>query len=60
MEQIIRLVRKNNITTYKSMNIEENTFSQFGYLMNHEIAEMLFYDTVLLVEGVSENIFIIH
>ena len=57
MEQIIRLVRKNNITTYKSMNIEENTFSQFGYLMNHEIAEMLFYDTVLLVEGVSEKYF---
>lgn len=57
MEQIIRLVRKDSITTYKSMNIEEDTFSQFGYLMNHEIAEMLFYDTVLLVEGVSEKYF---
>jgi putative ATP-dependent endonuclease of OLD family len=57
MEQIIRLIREGNLTTYRAMNIEENTFAQFGYLMNREIGEMLFYDTVLLVEGVSEKYF---
>lgn len=57
MEQIIRLIRENNVTIYKTMNIDKNTFGQFGYLMNKEIAEMLFYDTVLLVEGVSEKYF---
>ncbi|MEQ2767811.1 ATP-dependent nuclease [Faecalibacillus intestinalis] len=57
MEQIIRLIREGNLTTYRAMNIEENTFAQFGYLMNREIGEMLFYDTILLVEGVSEKYF---
>ena len=57
MDQIVRLTKEKNITKYSSINIEENTYSVFGYMMNEEIGEILFYDTVLLVEGVSEKYF---
>lgn len=61
MNQIIKLViefEDNKRTTKNySINISENDYRSFGYLLNEEIAEIFFYDKVLLVEGVSEKYF---
>lgn len=38
-------------------NVNNSDFKRFGYLINVEIAEMMYYDKVLLVEGVSEKYF---
>lgn len=40
-----------------SFNINNNDFKEFGYLINTEIAEMIYYDTVVLLEGYSEKYF---
>lgn len=57
MNQIVRLRKERNVTSFTSINIDEDTYSVFGYMMNEEIGEILFYDSVLLVEGVSEKYF---
>lgn len=57
MEQIVRLKKNGKITKQNSININEDTYKKFGYLLNEEIGEILFYDKVLLVEGVSEKYF---
>lgn len=57
MEQIVRLKKNGKITRQNSININEDTYKKFGYLLNEEIGEILFYDKVLLVEGVSEKYF---
>ena len=58
MDQIVRLVKGNEgITNHYSINIDSNTYKTFGYMMNEEIGEILFYDSVLLVEGLSEKYF---
>lgn len=38
-------------------NVNNSDFKKFGYLINVEIAEMMYYDKVLLVEGFSEKYF---
>lgn len=38
-------------------NVNNSDFKRFGYLINVEIAEMMYYDKVLLIEGVSEKYF---
>lgn len=38
-------------------NVNNSDFKRFGYLINVEIAEMMYYDKVLLMEGVSEKYF---
>lgn len=38
-------------------NIDNEDFKKFGYLINIEVAEMLYYDNVLLIEGDSEKYF---
>lgn len=38
-------------------NINNEDFKEFGYLINVEVAEMLYYDNVLLIEGDSEKYF---
>ena len=38
-------------------NVDNSDFKKFGYLINIEIAEMMYYDKVLLVEGPSEKYF---
>lgn len=38
-------------------NIDNNEFKKYGYLINVEIAEMMYYDKVILVEGESEKYF---
>ena len=43
-----------NILKYKIDNME---FKKLGYLINSEVAEMLYYNNVLLVEGESEKYF---
>ncbi len=45
------------LTRSSTINVQENDFSKYGYLMNSELAEMFFYDKVLLVEGFSEKYF---
>ena len=45
------------ITGSKSINIEEDDYGKYGYLLSSELAEMFFYDKVLLVEGYSEKYF---
>ncbi len=57
MNQIVRLKKEEGITKHSSINIDEDTYSIFVYMMNEEIGEILFYDTVLLVEGISEKYF---
>ncbi|WP_159633318.1 ATP-dependent nuclease [Erysipelothrix anatis] len=61
MNQIIKIVswldQDIRRTFNYSINISENDYKKFGYLLNEEIAEMFFYDSVLLVEGVSEKYF---
>lgn len=58
LDQIIKLYLDNDRRTkFKSFNVEGNEFKSFGYLLNQEVAEMLYYDSVLLVEGSSERYF---
>ena len=61
MNQIVKVVSwyegEERKTTSHSINISKNDYSKFGFLLNEEIAEMFFYDRVLLVEGISEKYF---
>lgn len=38
-------------------NVDNQEFAKYGYLINVEIAEMMYYDKVLLIEGESEKYF---
>lgn len=40
-----------------SFNVDNDDFKEFGYLINTEISEMIYYDTVVLLEGYSEKYF---
>lgn len=42
---------------YKFNDINNEDFKKFGYLINVEVGEMLYYDNVLLIEGASEKYF---
>ena len=42
---------------YKMDEINNEDFKNFGYLINVEVAEMLYYNNVLLIEGDSEKYF---
>lgn len=44
-------------TQIHSFNINNDDFKEFGYLINTEISEMIYYDTVVLLEGYSEKYF---
>lgn len=62
MKQIVRLSQKkdsdnNRVTAYDTLNVNTDDYKKFGFLQNHEIAEMFFYDKVLLIEGLSEKYF---
>lgn len=61
MNQIIKLIPYINegkkVINYKSINILKDDFQSFGYIETTELAEMMFYDSVLLVEGYSEKYF---
>lgn len=55
INQIIKINQCNKIYTFNNNNEED--FKKYGYLINIQIAEMLYYDEVLLVEGSSEKYF---
>ena len=57
--QIIKLDYnvKDNIRRVLKYNINNDEFKKLGYLINSEVAEMLYYNNVLLVEGESEKYF---
>ncbi len=55
INQIIKIVQCNDIYIFNNNNEED--FKKYGYLINIQIAEMLYYDEVLLVEGSSEKYF---
>ena len=61
MNQIIKLIAETNENgrkvTSKSLNISTNDYKTFGYMQNTELAEIMYYDKVLLVEGYSEKYF---
>lgn len=60
VNQIIKLSydRTNNKRKINNFdNINNEDFKKFGYLINVEVAEMLYYDNVLLIEGDSEKYF---
>lgn len=62
MKQIIRLAQQKDATNNKTtichtLNVNSDDYKKFGFLQNHEIAEMFFYDKVLLIEGLSEKYF---
>lgn len=42
---------------HTAIKINKDIYKNFGYLLSNEIAEMFFYDSVLLVEGFSEKYF---
>lgn len=46
-----------NREIYSFEGINNNDFKNFGYLINVEVAEMLYYNNVLLIEGDSEKYF---
>lgn len=50
-----RLTGDRIINRFDDINNED--FKKFGYLINVEVAEMLYYDNVLLIEGDSEKYF---
>lgn len=58
-KQIIKLNYdyKENSREILSAKIDNERFKEFGYLINVEVAEMLYYNNVLLVEGDSEKYF---
>ena len=60
INQIIKITqdqvsKKRMIYNYNKIKNED--FKKFGYLINIEVAEMLYYDNVLLIEGDSEKYF---
>ena len=59
--QIIKIQRiiegENLIRKIYNYNINNDEFKKYGYLINIEIAEMMYYDKVLLIEGDSEKYF---
>ena len=57
--QIIKLDYnvKDNTRRILKYNINNDEFKKLGYLINSEVAEMLYYNNVLLVEGESEKYF---
>ena len=58
-KQIIKIAynHESNERTVYLFNVNNNDFKELGYLINSEIAEMLYYNSVLLVEGESEKYF---
>ena len=58
-KQIIKLNYnyKDNSREILTAKIDNERFKEFGYLINLEVAEMLYYNNVLLVEGDSEKYF---
>lgn len=58
-KQIIKIAYNHESTerTVYLFNVNNNDFKELGYLINSEIAEMLYYNSVLLVEGESEKYF---
>lgn len=46
-----------NREIYSFAGINNEDFKKFGYLINVEVAEMLYYNNVLLIEGDSEKYF---
>lgn len=57
--QIIKLDYnlKDNTRRILKYSINNEEFKRLGYLINSEVAEMLYYNNVLLVEGESEKYF---
>lgn len=57
--QIIKLNydSKSNLRNILKYTINNEEFKKLGYLINSEVAEMLYYNNVLLVEGESEKYF---
>ena len=48
---------KNSFRNILKYSINNESFQKLGYLINAEVAEMLYYNNVLLVEGESEKYF---
>jgi putative ATP-dependent endonuclease of the OLD family len=57
MKTIIKLQRTATGVEHYSLNFEEDDFGKYGFMLNDDFAQMLFYDKVLLVEGFSEKYF---
>lgn len=60
INQVIKVTydRENGVRKIYSFNgINNDDFKKFGYLINSDVAEMLYYDNVLLIEGDSERYF---
>lgn len=55
INQIIKIVDCKKVHIFNKIKNED--FKKYGYLINIQIAEMLYYDEVLLVEGNSEKYF---
>lgn len=55
VNQIIKIVEGKEVYTFNNLNSFD--FKKYGYLITVQIAEMLYYDEVLLVEGSSEKYF---
>lgn len=60
INQVIKVAydKDNDVRKIYSFNgINNDDFKKFGYLINSDVAEMLYYDNVLLIEGDSERYF---
>lgn len=57
--KISKICDENNCLMTKPyyFNVNSDDFKEFGYLINTEISEMIYYDTVVLLEGYSEKYF---
>ncbi|MCR4662015.1 MAG: AAA family ATPase [Clostridia bacterium] len=55
VKQIIKITDCNKINSFNNKSTDD--FRKYGYLINVQIAEMIYYDVVLLVEGASEKYF---
>ena len=58
-KQIIKVAYNYEINnrTIHLFNVNNQDFIELGYLINSELSEMLYYDTILLIEGDSEKYF---
>jgi putative ATP-dependent endonuclease of OLD family len=57
MNTIIKLRRTASGVEHYVLNFDEDDYSKYGFMLNEEFGQMLFYDKVLLVEGYSEKYF---
>jgi len=54
---IVKLYKAAKAIKHRSLNFAQNDYIQYGFMLNEEFSQMLFFDQVLLVEGFSEKYF---